>query len=162
MEATTRSPWPGCCAGWPSPSRPAAAGGDQRGALLAELDEQIDWLAERAVDAPDNFVHLLRLLEAERAWAAGDSWAAVLAFDAARREVAGRQRPWHRALITERAARFHLAHGLDQTGYELLAQARDQYAAWGATAKVAQLDWAYPSPATTTRDDRRGRRRRAR
>ena len=31
-----------------------------------------------------------------------------LAFDAARREVAGRQRPWHRALIAERAARFHL------------------------------------------------------
>ena len=118
---------------------------DQRGALLAELDEQIDWLASRAVDAPDNFAHLLRLLEAERAWATGDSWAAVLAFDAARREAAARPRPWHRALITERAARFHLTHGLDGTGHELLAHARDQYAAWGATAKVAQLDWAQPS-----------------
>ena len=71
------------------------------------------WLAARAADAPDNFLHLLRLLEAERAWAVGDFRAAVLAFDAARREVAGRQRPWHRALITERAARFYLAHGLD-------------------------------------------------
>ena len=48
-----------------------------------------------------------------------------LAFDAARREVAGRQRPWHRALITERAARFYLAHGLDHAGYDLLAQARE-------------------------------------
>ncbi len=133
-----------------------SAGGDQRGALLAEQEEQIDWLAERAIDAPDNFLHLVRLLEAERAWAAGDSWAAVLAFDAARREVVGRQRPWHRGLIIERAARFHLAHGLDQSGYELLAQARDQYAAWGATAKVAQLDWAYPTlrpqPDTTAGD----------
>ena len=27
-----------------------------------------------------------------------------------------------------------------------LSQARDHYAAWGATAKVAQLDWAYPTP----------------
>ena len=54
-------------------------------------------------------------------------------------------RPWHRALITERAARFYLAHGIDHNGYDLLAQTRQQYAAWGATAKVAQLDWAYPS-----------------
>ena len=89
-------------------------------------------------------MHLLRLVEAERAWAAGDFRAAALAFDAARREAAGRQRPWHRALITERAARFYLAHGLDHAGYDLLAQARQDYAAWGATAKVAQLDWAYP------------------
>ena len=127
------------------------AGGDERGALLAELDEQIGWLAERAADAPDNFLHLLRLVEAERAWAIGDFRAAVLAFDAALREVAGRRRPWHRALITERAARFLLAHGLDHTGHDLLAEARRHYAAWGATAKVAQLDWAYPDlrPAPT-------------
>jgi signal transduction histidine kinase len=122
-----------------------AADSDQRVGLLAEIDEQIGWLAERAVDAPDNFAHLVRLLEAERAWALGDFRAAVLAFDAARREAAGGRRPWHQALITERAARFHLAHGVDQTGHELLAQARDQYAAWGATAKVAQLDWGFPT-----------------
>jgi signal transduction histidine kinase len=121
------------------------ADGDQRGAFLAELDDVTQWLADRAADAPENFLHLQRLLEAERAWALGDFHAAALAFDAARREVAGRQRPWHRALITERAARFYLAHGVDQVGHDLLAQAREQYDAWGATAKVAQLDWAYPT-----------------
>src|SRR3954454_6291147 len=120
-----------------------ASHGDERGELLSELDEVTGWLAARAVDAPDNFLHLLRLLEAERAWAVGDFRAAALGFDAARREVAGRRRPWHRALITERAARFSLAHGLDHTGFELLAQARQHYAAWGASAKVDQLDWAY-------------------
>jgi len=122
-----------------------AADGAERAALLAELDEVTQWLAARAADAPDNFLHLLRLIEAERAWTDGDFRAAALAFDAARREAASRQRPWHRALITERAARFHLAHGLEQTGYELLAQARAEYLAWGATAKVRQLDWAYPA-----------------
>ena len=122
-----------------------AADGDQRAGLLAELEEVTGWLAARAADAPDNFLHLLRLLEAERAWAAGDFRAAGLAFDAARRAVAARPRPWHRALITERAARFYLAHGLDQAGYDLLTQARQQYLAWGATAKAAQLDWAYPA-----------------
>ena len=118
--------------------------GDERGDLLAELDEVTRWLAARAADAPENFRHLLRLVEAERAWAAGDFHAAAVAFDAARRDAAGRQRPWHRTLITERAARFHLAYGLDQAGYDLLAQARQDYAAWGAAAKAAQLDWAYP------------------
>ncbi|GAA3060701.1 ATP-binding sensor histidine kinase [Pseudonocardia yunnanensis] len=129
-----------------------ATDGAEREGLLSEMDDVIRWLAARAADAPDNFLHLLRLLEAERAWAVGDFRAAALAFDTARREVAARQRPWHRALITERAARFHLAHGLDHVGHELLAQARQAYAAWGATAKVDQLDWAYPTlrPGTDT------------
>ena len=121
------------------------ADGEERASLLAEMDELTGWLAARAADAPDNFLHLLRLLEAERAWAAGDFRAAALAFDAARRQAAARPRPWHRALISEHAARFYLAHGLDQAGYDLLAQARQQYLAWGATAKAAQLDWAYPA-----------------
>ncbi|MEV0068503.1 AAA family ATPase [Amycolatopsis sp. NPDC050768] len=122
-----------------------AADGDERAALLSELDEVTGWLAGRAADAPDNFLHLLRWAEAERAWAAGAVQAAELAFDAARSEVSRRARPWHRALITERAARFHLARGLDHAGRELLAQARGHYAAWGASAKVTQLDWAYPT-----------------
>jgi predicted ATPase/signal transduction histidine kinase len=119
--------------------------GDERAGLLAELDDVTGWLAARATDAPDNFLHLLRLAEAERAWAAGDFRAAGLAFDAAQREAAQRQRPWHRALIAEHAARFYLAHGLDHAGRDLLAQARQHYLAWGATAKVSQLDWAYPA-----------------
>jgi hypothetical protein len=76
--------------------------GEERAALLAELEELAVWLAARAADAPDNFGHLLRLAEAERAWAVGDFRAAAQAFDAARREAAGRCRPWHGALITER------------------------------------------------------------
>jgi predicted ATPase/signal transduction histidine kinase len=129
--------------------------GDERDGLLPELEEMTRWLAERAADAPDNFLHLLRLVEAERAWADGDFRAATIAFDAARREAARRQRPWHRALIAERAARFHLARCVEHIGYDLLAEARQEYLAWGATAKAAQLDWAYPSlrppPDTTGR-----------
>jgi signal transduction histidine kinase len=121
-----------------------SADGGERGGQLAELDVVTGWLAARAADAPANFLHLLRLLEAERAWAAGDFRAAAVAFDAARSEAAQRQRPWHRALIAEHAARFCLAQGLDYAGHDLLAQARQEYLAWGATAKVRQLDWAYP------------------
>jgi len=120
------------------------ADSDERADLLSQLDDVTGWLAARAADAPDNFLHLLRLVEAERAWAAADFRAGVLAFDIAQREVAQRPRPWHRALIAERAARFYLAHGVEHVGYDLLARARREYLAWGATAKAAQLDWAYP------------------
>jgi signal transduction histidine kinase len=119
--------------------------GVEAGEPGAELDEVMGRLAHGAAEAPDNFLHLLQLVEAERAWSAGDFRVAVLAFDAARREVARRQRPWHRALITERAARFHLSHGLEQAGHDILAEARRHYLAWGATAKVDQMDWAYPT-----------------
>ena len=132
--------------------------GDEREGWMPELEEVTVWLAARAADAPDNFLHLLRLLEAERAWALGDFRAAVIAFDGAVSEAAHRQRPWHRALIAERAARFYLAHGVEQAGYELLAHARAEYFAWGAAAKVAQLDWAYPTvrPHTDTSSGQHG------
>jgi signal transduction histidine kinase len=119
--------------------------GDERGRLLSELDVVTGWLAARAGDAPTNFLHLLRLLEAERAWTVGDFRAGALAFDAALREAGQRQRRWHRALIAERAARFFLANGVEYAGLSLLIEARRGYLAWGATAKVDQLDWAYPT-----------------
>jgi diguanylate cyclase (GGDEF)-like protein len=122
--------------------RTAAA--DERSQLLTELDTCRDWLAARAEDAPGNFRHLLGLVEAERAWAVDDFRAATVAYDAALRDVAPRRRPWHRALIAERAAMFHLAHGLEHVGHTLLGEARRSYDAWGATAKVTDLDWRYP------------------
>ncbi|MEN3305379.1 MAG: hypothetical protein V7603_1581 [Micromonosporaceae bacterium] len=115
-----------------------------RAATLAELDACRGWLVARAADAPGNFLHLLRLVEAERAWAVGGFRAAAEAFDAAMQEVTSRHRPWHQALITERAALFHLAYGLEHIGRILLGQARHWYRAWGATAKVREMDRQYP------------------
>ncbi|MBL7488755.1 diguanylate cyclase [Frankia sp. AgB1.9] len=131
-------------------ARVRSAGAGQADGLLAELDGLIEWLAARAADAPDNFLHLLRLMEAKRAWAVGDFQAAAYAFDVALREVSVRSRPWHRALILESVARFYLAHGMEEAGYALLWAARRQYLSWGATAKVSQLDWAHPAMRTAT------------
>jgi diguanylate cyclase (GGDEF)-like protein len=122
-----------------------AAAPDDRAAAIAELDLMAEWLAQRAADASDNFLHLLRLVEAERANAAGDFQTAAVTFDAARRQASTVRRPWHWALICERAARFALAHGMQLSGAELLDAARRAYREWGATAKVSQLDWAYPT-----------------
>jgi diguanylate cyclase (GGDEF)-like protein len=121
-----------------------AAPGD-RTTQLSKLDDAMSWLAARAADAPANFLHLLHLLEAQRSWATGDFRTAAGAFDAAQREVVATQRPWHYAMILERTARFYLAHGIDTVGGHLLAQARQAYLTWGATAKVDQIDRAYPA-----------------
>ncbi len=116
---------------------------DQDGSL-GEFDVSRDWLAARAADAPDNFGYLVNWLDAERAWATADYPTAANAFDAALTDVTRRQRPWHAALITERAARFHLERGLDYLGQMLLTQARARYQTWGATAKVNTLDQEFP------------------
>ncbi|MFC4064301.1 sensor histidine kinase [Actinoplanes subglobosus] len=110
--------------------------------VAAELAGLRDWLARRSADAPRNFRPLLHLVDAERAWARGDPDTATRHFDAGLHEVTGR--PWHRAVLAERAARFHLERGLPYTGRRLLAEARDTYRAWGATAPVARLETWHP------------------
>jgi predicted ATPase/signal transduction histidine kinase/predicted Ser/Thr protein kinase len=109
-------------------------------ALISELEFCSSWLAARAVDQPYNYLHLSLLAQAEQAWTLGDLWKAASSFDAAVLEAETRQRPWHRALITERAGLFNLAQGLERAGRDLLARARDDYQAWGASAKVEQME----------------------
>ena len=115
-----------------------SAGADQREELLLELDRSRDWLALRAADSPATFAHLLALVDAERGWAVDDLRTAMSGFELALQTVDDQHR-WQKALINERAARFHLAHGHEHTAQALLTVARDSYATWGATAKVDQL-----------------------
>jgi signal transduction histidine kinase len=106
---------------------------------LAELETCRHWLAGRAADQPYNYLHLLRLVEAEQAWALGDLWRTAVVFDAAMGEAASRQRPWHRALITERAGLFKLAQGMSHEGRKLVSDACELYESWGASAKVERM-----------------------
>jgi len=116
----------------------------ERASALAELDACRQWLARRAADAPATFSHVARLADAEHAWAVGAHQEAAVAFDAALDEVAPRRRLWHHALIAERAAQFHLAHGTSRTGRTLLAESAQLYRTWGAAAKVRQMEAAHP------------------
>jgi signal transduction histidine kinase len=115
-----------------------------RAERVAVLEKCSAWFVARAADQRANFLHLAHLVRAELAWVLGDSWKAATLFDLALQEASRRRRPWHRALTAERAALFHLAHGMDHAGTRLMAQARELYANWGAQAKVKLLDHAYP------------------
>jgi diguanylate cyclase (GGDEF)-like protein len=127
-------------------------GRDDGPRLLEEFDRCHDWLSARCSEAPANFAHVLELVGAERAWAVGDHWAALQAFESALREVSRRPRPLYQALIMERAALCYLWVGLERAGLSLMAQARQLYARWGATAKVRQLEGRFPGlPAERSR-----------
>ncbi|MBI5259324.1 MAG: AAA family ATPase [Burkholderiales bacterium] len=114
-----------------------------RAPLVEELDGLLKWMAARASDAPANFLHLQRWLEAERAWSLDTVWAAGAAFDAAVQESLQHDRPWHKAIIHERAAMFHLAHGMEHTARPLLTLACELYEGWGAAGKVRELKRAH-------------------
>jgi diguanylate cyclase (GGDEF)-like protein len=122
------------------------SGGDvqARDALLAEFDLSRNWLADRAADCPTNFLHLVFLLDAERAWTVGDTAGAYAMFEQALSEAEQRSRPWHRALIHERAARFHFSQDRERTGRLLLVEATRGFDEWGAAGKVAALVAEFP------------------
>jgi GAF domain-containing protein/HPt (histidine-containing phosphotransfer) domain-containing protein len=116
----------------------------ERAPLIDQIDSDcLPWLTARAADAPENFLHLLRWAQAERAWAGESTWAAGAAFDAAVQEATLHARPWHRAIISERAALFHLSHGMEHSARPLLLYACDTYEAWGASGKVKELRRAH-------------------
>jgi diguanylate cyclase (GGDEF)-like protein len=112
--------------------------------VARELGECREWLAERAVAMPGTFLHLRWFIDAEYSWANGDVQGAFHAFDQAQREVAAQRRPWQRALIAERLARFHLEQGIEYAGRTALREARRCYQDWGASGKVALLDQEFP------------------
>ncbi|WP_436536723.1 sensor histidine kinase [Actinoplanes sp. HUAS TT8] len=108
----------------------------------AELHDAREWLARRAAESPHNLGPLLLLVDAEIARGRGDTATALRCFDDGLHAVEGR--PWHHALLAERAARLHLELGLTHTGRQLLTEARDAYRAWGAEGPVARLETEHP------------------
>ena len=115
-----------------------------RPALLARLADNQAWLKARAADAPTNFAHLHDWVEAERLDALGQPWQALQRFETAMQKIQGNQRPWHIALLTERAGRCHLRCGLDSSARPLLVRAHELYRQWGAQGKAHALRAEWP------------------
>jgi signal transduction histidine kinase len=105
----------------------------------AAAQRAIEWLAARAQDAAQNFHHLHLHACAELAWAGSDVERAGALFDEALCAAEQAARPWHRALITECAARFEAARGRRLHARALLFEAHRLYDTWGAGGKAAQL-----------------------
>jgi hypothetical protein len=110
---------------------------------LRWVDSSIARLRAWAEAAPDNFAHKLALVEAERAVAIGDSDLAGHRFDRALESASSTHFLHDCALIRERAGAFYRRIGRTEAARELLAQARADYRAWGATAIAEALEARY-------------------
>ncbi|MCC7537023.1 MAG: AAA family ATPase [Deltaproteobacteria bacterium] len=119
---------------------------DERPALLARLDESIAQLALWAEAGPVNHQHRLLVVQAERARVGGDVARSeelfLRAIEAARRTSYVNDE----ALISELAARMHLARGgvHASIGRAFLEDATFCYQRWGATQKVERLREEFP------------------
>ncbi|MBK1718344.1 AAA family ATPase [Thiocystis violacea] len=125
----------------------------ERAPLLERLAINQTWLAARAADAPMNVGHLHDLIESERLDALGEPWAAFQASEQAMRRAQAHQRPWHHALIVERAGLLHMRHGLEHSGRPLLTRAYHLYRQWGASGKTEAMRRAWPFVATRRPDE---------
>jgi diguanylate cyclase (GGDEF)-like protein len=114
-----------------------AATGDESS---EEFKQGHEWLSARRDDHPEALNHLVGLVEA----ASTHGLSALALYDRALRAARGAGRVWHAALIAERAARAHLAHGLEESGRALMVQSWRDWSGWGATGKADALLVEFP------------------
>jgi PAS domain S-box-containing protein len=113
-------------------------GGDlRRTSALAEVQGLAQWLGERAVDAPRNFLHMALLVQAMRAAVLQDFREAARLFESA--IAAAPHRPWHHAVACELAAGFHRLHQMPRAADSCLEQAAQVWTAWGALGQAARV-----------------------
>lgn len=117
---------------------------EERARTLIKVDKNIAALAHWSAHAPENRTHKLRLVEAERALAAGDTLAAMERFEQAIQGAARCGFVYDEALAYERAAEMYLAIGNEKIAEVYLMEARYAYVRWGAAAKVTALEKRFP------------------
>lgn len=108
------------------------------------LSKQQKRLKKWATNCPPNFRHKFLLLEAELARIAGGEQSAHSLYDQAIEEARTHEYVQNEALANELAGRFYLEHNKEKLAQLYLREARYSYIKWGATAKVALLEAAYP------------------
>jgi class 3 adenylate cyclase len=135
-----------------------AAVRESGGDVEATLERVMPWreaVAATAAHNPHSGQHLLALFDAEVAAARGDVLEASVQYDRAIDAAAASGFMHQEALACERAAALHAARGAAKVAHAYLVEARRTWERYGATARVAALDAAYP-------DLRAGARRTAR
>ncbi len=112
--------------------------------LVRRIEANQDKLKNWSRHAPMNFRHKIDLVEAERLRTFKKRLQAMEAYD---RAIEGARKNGYlreEALANELAASFYLEWGRQRIGEAYMREARLRYAAWGANAKVAELERRYP------------------
>ncbi|MGB5878738.1 MAG: hypothetical protein WBH85_01800, partial [Thermoanaerobaculia bacterium] len=117
-----------------------AAGRIERVWLRRSLDKKRKLMKKWADVCPENFHHKLLLMEAERARLEGDWAAARRLYQGAVTSAREAGFPLNATVACELAGRFELAQDRQEEAVRWLSAARDGYATWGASAKVAAME----------------------
>ncbi|MFA9272153.1 MAG: PAS domain S-box protein, partial [Baekduiaceae bacterium] len=118
---------------------------DRREELRARVAASVTQLEAWAQNAPANFLAPARVVGAELARIEGRDDDASRGYEQAVEAACAHGLMQWEALAWEYSARHHAARGMDAVGLACLREARDAWARWGATAKVAQLQSEFPS-----------------
>lgn len=122
----------------------------ERAALVERLEHGMARLAYFATGCTENFLHRLRLLEAEHARIQGRTLEAMAKYDEAL-ELARKAGCLHiEALAARFAAEFFLALGRARVAGFYFREACDAYLRWNAPAVVTYLQETYPQLSTST------------
>lgn len=109
---------------------------DDLTSVRASLDVLRKWASFSAV----NHTHRVALVEAELARVEGRDGDALAGYDAAVTAARDGEFTHEEGLANELAGRYYLAKGSKTAARAYLLEARDAYAAWGATGKVEHLE----------------------
>ena len=108
------------------------------------LNKAIKKMKHWAANAPENFEHKLRLLQAEKARNNGDYNAARDLYDEAIQGASVHEYIQEEALANELAGKFHMNRGNSTLAGFYLKNAFQKYRDWGAHAKLDQLSRDFP------------------
>lgn len=125
-------------------SRFDAATEDEQRIYLDEMEQARDSLVVLAENCPENFRCQSLLLSAEIERVAGRPLSALNLYGEALDYAVEINMIQHKALANELQGRFWQRLGHEQVAVMFLAEACACYAAWGAAAKVEQLERKYP------------------
>ncbi len=111
---------------------------------LAAVEENLRLMRKWAGSVPQNFLHKLDLVEAEKARCLGQDEQAAKGYEQAIQNARRNGYIHESALAAELAAEFYLAREQYPAAIDHLCTAYFSYLAWGATAKLADLVNRYP------------------
>jgi tetratricopeptide (TPR) repeat protein len=97
-----------------------------------------------AKNCPENFLHKFLLINAERARLKGNLKKAMTLYDEAIKSAHENKYTQNEAIANELAAMFYISKGYDKIGKSYLKDAYQCYEKWGATAKLREMEKAYP------------------
>lgn len=116
---------------------------EQKQTMQKVLEENQQWMYERAKYAPFNFQHLYDVVCAEMKAMEGKYEEALRLYEKSMFEAKKNKRPYHYGLICEITAQRYLKMGIKKTASFYIKEAYASFLTWGAIGKVESMKEKY-------------------